>query len=71
MTRASFFILFAHKGLAIGALDHCGILLVAANSDLIKSAVVAIAGVICTLGYGTFDLRILTVLINFSFPLTF
>ena len=49
MARAVLAVLCAeNEGLAICALAHCGVLFVAANADLFKTAV-ALTGVVCAL----------------------
>jgi len=55
-----------NEGLAVGALDHSGILLVRAYTDSLKGTVIALAGVVRTLCYGTLDLTVHVCLIHFS-----
>jgi len=59
--------LAGNKGFTVGTLDHCGVLLMCTHSDLVKGAVIALAGVICALSHSTFDLIVLTVLVHFHF----
>ena len=53
------------EGLAVGALNHSGILLVRTDADSLKGAVVALAGVVCTLGNCALDHVVLVCLIHF------
>ena len=53
------------EGLAVGTLDHSRVRLVRANTDSLESTVVALAGVVCTLGNGALDHAVLIVLIHF------
>lgn len=56
------------EGLAIGTLDHSGILFVGTHADSFESAVVAFAGVVSALGNGALDLVVGVGLIHFLNP---
>lgn len=56
------------EGFTIGTLDHSRILLMTAYADSFKGTVVALAGVVSTLCYGTFDHAVSILLIHFQYP---
>lgn len=55
-----------HEGFAVGALYHCGILLMRTHANGIKRTVVALTRVVGALCHSTLDLTVAVFLVHFS-----
>lgn len=56
-----------HKGLAVSALDHRRVCLVGSYANTLKSAEIALAGMVCTLADGALDMAVLVCFVVHDF----